>query len=107
MDAVSVDSGREEVGGAGEPESGQVSAVRSSPQSDAIGVDVVAAPKVEAGAHDVPELARPGRAVVERFAKVEAVADAASIVHGEYDVALAREVLIHRVAVVVVVHVVP
>ena len=40
--------------------------------------------------------------VIECFAEVEAVAHAAAIVHGQDDVAVAREVLIHRVGVVVV-----
>ena len=66
-----------------------------------------AAAQIQAGAEHVVELARAGGAVVEGFAEVQAVADAAAVVDGQHDVALAGEVLIHRVGVVVVVHVVP
>ena len=48
----------------------------------------------------------PG-AVVERLPKLHAVADAASVIDRQDDVAMLRQVLIHPVRVVVVVHVVP
>ena len=63
--------------------------------------------RYEPGAHHVVELRAAGRAVVERLAELEPVADAAAIVHRQHDVALAREPLIHRVGVPVVVVVVP
>src|SRR3990172_2073219 len=83
VDSVDVYPGGEEVGGAGDPERGEIAAVRPAPEGDAIGVDVVAAAEIEAGAHHIPELARAVGAVVDRFAEVEAVADAAAVVHRE------------------------
>ena len=62
---------------------------------------------IEPGAHHVVELRAAGGAVVERLAELQAVADAAAIVHRQHDVALAGEPLIHRVGVPVVVVVVP
>ena len=106
VDAVHIDAGSEEIGGAGEAESGQVAAIAAAPQADARGIDVGARAEIESCAFHVVELAGTGGAVVERFAKIEAVADAAAIVHGEDDVAAAGEVLIHGVGVAVIKHVV-
>src|SRR3989304_6297521 len=50
VDSVDVYPGGEEVGGAGEPERGEIAAVRPAPEGDAIGVDVVAAAGIGAGA---------------------------------------------------------
>ena len=49
----------------------------------------------------------PARAVIERLAEIQSVPDAAAIIHRQHDVSLARQILIHRVRVVVVVHVMP
>src|SRR5208337_3525633 len=62
--------------------------------------------KIKSRAHHVIELARPARAVVERLAEIQTVADPAAVIHGKHNEALARQILIHRVGVVVVVHVV-
>src|SRR5260370_12970666 len=104
--AVNTAAGCEKTGGASEAESRQVAAVTATPESDAGGIHVRARAQVEASAFDVVELTGAGRAVVESFAKIQAVADATAIVHGQDNVAAAREVLIHGVSIAVIKHVV-
>jgi len=93
--------------GARQPECRQVAAVRTAPDADAERIHVGAATQVDTGPEHVLELARPARAVAERLAELQAVADPAPVVDGEDDVAAARQVLIEGVGVVVVLHVVP
>ena len=71
------------------------------------GVHVRARAQVQPRAQHIVVLASARGAVVERLAEVESVADAAPIVHREHHVSPAREILVHRVRVAVVVHVVP
>ena len=63
--------------------------------------------QIEAGPGDVAVLGRAGGPVVHRFAELHAVPDPAAVVHRQHDEAAARQVLVHRVGVPVVVHVVP
>ena len=44
---------------------------------------------------------------MQRLAEIQTIADAAAVIHRQHDIATAREVLIQRVGVAVVVHVVP
>ena len=107
VDAVHVHAGREHVGRTRESHRGEIAAVRAAPQADARRVDVRPILHEEARAHHVAEFAAAGRAVVERFAELHPVADAAAVVDGEHDVALAGQPLVHRVGIPVVIHVVP
>jgi hypothetical protein len=100
--AVHVHARPEQVGGTRESHGGQIPAVRSAPQTDAVPVDVLAVGEMEAGAHDVPELRATRGAVVERLPELEPVADAAPVVHREDDRAPVRHVLVERIGVVVI-----
>src|ERR1700733_5727250 len=95
------------MGRASRPERGQVTAVRTAPQADALGVDIGTASKIQARTENVVELTGPSCAIVESFAEVETVADAAAIVDREHDVSEAGEILTNRVRVVVVIHIMP
>ena len=53
---------------------------------------------------DVVVLAGSVASVVHGFAEVESIADAAAVVDREYDVAVAGQVLVHRIGVGVVLH---
>ena len=44
---------------------------------------------------------------MRRLAKIEAVADAAAVIHRQHDIPGIREILVHRVAVGIVIHVMP
>src|SRR5437870_3451202 len=44
---------------------------------------------------------------ISRTGECHAATDAAAVINGEHDVALARQILVHGVGVVVIVHVVP
>ena len=107
VDAVEIHAGGKQARSARQPERRQVAAVRPAPQADPRRVDVGARAQIESRALHVVKLTGAARAIIDRLAEVEPVADAAAIVDGEHDVSLAGQVLIHRVRIVVVVHVVP
>src|SRR5439155_23511213 len=66
-----------------------------------------AAAQVATRSEHVVELARALGAVVERLAELHPVGDPTAVVDGQDDVAAAREVLVQRVRVAVVIEVVP
>ena len=107
MDAVEGDAGGEEVGSACQAEGRQVAAVGAAPEADPLRVYVGAVFEIKPGAEHIVELAAARSAVVQSFAKFHAIADAASIVDRQDDEALAGQVLVHRVGVVVVAAIVP
>src|SRR5207249_10928756 len=86
---------------------GEEPAVGPAPQLDALRLHVAAAPQVEPGAEHIAELARTLRPVMQRLAELQAIADAAAVVHREHDESPAREVLVQRVGVSIVVEVMP
>ena len=107
MHAVQVDTGGEQVRGARQTERRQVPAVGAAPESDVRPVYLRPPPQIQAGSGDVAILGGALGSEVDGFAEFHAVADSAAIVHGQDDEAPAREVLVHRIGVAVVVHVMP
>ena len=70
MDAVEVDAGGEEIGGAGEGEGGEVAAVTASPDADAGRVDIGEGAEVFGGGEDVIVLLGAVGAGVDALAEV-------------------------------------
>ena len=66
-----------------------------------------AAAQIQASSENVVELARSRSPIVQSLAKVESIADATAVVHREDDISKARQILVHRIGVGIVVHVMP
>src|SRR5204863_10148889 len=84
---------------------GQESAVRSAPKTDPLRIDVIERLQ-KFRARDyilVFRCAAPHR--FWRLAKGAAVHDAEAVIHREHGVTFARQILVHRIGVVVILHV--
>src|SRR5215469_2891877 len=103
---MEVYAGSEQIGIASETHGGEISAVRASPQAVLFRIDDGESLQVFGRSDDVFVFGTTAPSGVERFAKGAAIHDAETVVDRQHNVALARQVLIHGVRVVVVVHVV-
>ena len=103
--AVEIDAGFENVGVARQTHGGQKSAVGSAPETDPLRINVVEClQKFRARDHVlVFGCAAPHR--FWRLAKGAPVHDAEPVIHREHGVTFARQILIHRIGVVVILHV--
>lgn len=72
-------------------------AVARAVDTDARRIDVASPLEVGDSARDVPDLAAPAFGEIDRLAPVAAIAGAAAKIHGQHDVALGRQKLVHRV----------
>ena len=107
MDAVEVDARFEDIGVARQRKRSQISAVGAAPYSDSIPIDQrVALQKARPG-EDVLIFRSPGWPPTCGEIKVVTVSDPAPVVDGEHDESTARQVLVDRVRVRIVVHVMP
>src|ERR1700690_3436143 len=106
MHAVQIYAGRKKIRVGGQSHGGQITAIRSAPQANALGVDIGQALQVFSGRHDVFILGTASPSAVGGLAEVPAVHNSCPVIHCQHHVASARQVLIHRVSVLVVVHVV-
>src|SRR5712691_8606798 len=107
MHAVKINSSSEDVRVARQAQRRQVTSVRSPPQPDALFVNVVALTQILRASDDILILRRAARAAMLRQPKAATVADAAAIIHRKNRVAATRQILIHRVRVVIVIKVMP
>ena len=107
MDAVEIDAGFENVGVAREAHGGKKPAVGSAPETDSLRINVVEGlQKFGAGDH-ILVFGCPAPHRLWRLAKGASVHDAEPVVHRKHSVAFTREILIHSVGVVVILHVMP
>src|SRR6476661_9428922 len=84
----------------------QKSAIGSAPEPNPLRIDGCLAQKKPGPGHNVFILGGPSPTRVLGLPESAAIHDSQSIIYREHDVPLAGQVLIHRVGVVVVVHVV-
>src|SRR6266566_3987401 len=99
MHAVKVHAGGKEVGVAAQAKRGEVATIASSPQADALGIDVRPALQEFPGNDDVLVFTRATAGAAGRFAERAAITNAAPIVQRENHMAAAREILIHSVGI--------
>src|ERR1700686_2086662 len=103
--AVQVDSGSEQTGVMRQAHGSQIAAVGSTPEADSLRIDIRQRLKIFFCRYDVFVLGATARSAVFGLAKMAAIHNAGAVVDGENYISAAGEVLIHRVGVVVVVHV--
>src|SRR6266478_6571791 len=99
MHAMQIDTSGEEVRIARQAQRGEVAAVTAAPETDSRRDYVSARLQIFCSGDDVLIFAGTAAGAAGGFAEGAAVADAAAIVYGEYDVAAAREILVHGIAI--------
>src|SRR5579863_3245873 len=104
---MQINSGLEDIRVARERERRQVAPIRSAPDTDAGRIDLRQSLQKARGGEHILVFGGATVSRVLRLMKRSSVADAEPIVDREHDATAAREVLIHRIGVAVVVHVVP
>src|SRR5438046_7068163 len=104
---MKIDAGFENVGVARKTHGGQKPAVRSAPETDPLRIDVVERLQKFRTRNHVLVFGGAAPHGVWWLAKGAPVHDAEPIVHREHSVTLARQILIHRVGGVVMLHVMP
>src|SRR5207245_2513641 len=90
-----------------EAERGEIAAIASAPETDALRVDVRTALQEFPGGNNVLVFRGATTGAAGRFTERAAIANAAAVIQREDNVTAAREILIHGVGIRVVVHVVP
>src|SRR6202522_1942447 len=106
MHAVHVNSGGKQVGVVRQPHGGQIAAVGSAPQADFLRVYVSQCLEIFSCRNDIFVFGAAARAAIVWLAEVAAIHDAGPIVDRQHDISTARQILIHGIGIVVVVHVV-
>jgi hypothetical protein len=107
VNAVKIDSRGKHVRVPRQTQSGQISTVPSSPESDASRIDLRPRPQVIACGHDVLVFRGTSGSPARCFPKSTSISGSAAKIHAEHSIPTAGEVLIHPVGIVVVIHVVP
>src|SRR5438309_11933537 len=104
---MEVDAGLENVGVAGEPHRGEITAIGAAPDADLRRVDVGQRLQVLRSGDDVLIFGPSRGTRMIGMMEAVAVADTEAVVYGQYHIAVTREILVHRVGVAVIIHVLP
>src|SRR3989440_2086355 len=105
--AIKSDAGFKIVGVRRRPRGGKNPAVGSAPETDPLRIDVVERLQKFRARNHILVFGGAAPHGVWRLAKGAPVHDAEPIVHRKHGVTFARQILIHRVGVVVILHVMP
>src|SRR6185437_271751 len=105
MYAVEINPGGKQIRSPREGKGGQITAVRSAPNTNSLRVHVLPRLQVQTSSDYVVELACAPRSVVDRFPKVQPIADAATVIHRKHHVSVIREELVQSVGIRIIVHV--
>src|SRR4051812_36584299 len=104
---MQIESGLEQVGVAGKPHCREIAAIGAAPDPNLAGINVAHRLQILRSCNDILIFGGSRGSSMVRVMKMMPVTDAEAIIHREHDIAMISEVLIHRVAVAVIVHVVP
>src|SRR5690242_4865464 len=107
MHAVKIDASDKEIGVTSETERGEIAAVASAPETDALGINIGAGSQKFSRGDHVLIFGGAASSAARSFAERAAVADSAAVIERQDDVAAAGEILVHGIGIRVVVHVMP
>src|SRR5215831_13464896 len=105
--AVKIHAGSKEIRVAPQAECSEIAAVASTPEADALGVNVCAGLQEFSCGDHVLIFRRATSGAARSFTERAAIANTAAVIERENDIAAASEILVHGVGIRVVVYVVP